>query len=298
MDRVLELTANEGSARLDSFIAAALPELSRTRIQKLIAVGLVTVNGLQARASRKLTPGDRVSVTRTPEADKTPRAEAIPLNIVYEDDDLIVIDKPPGLTVHPAQGRSRGTLVNALLHRYPDLPATDDEQRPGIIHRLDRNTSGLMLVAKNQSALIELAAQFKERTVKKIYLTLVKGHLSPGSGIIEAPIGRHKEKRQKMAIVIEGKESLTEYRVLRYYKDQTLLEVMPQTGRTHQIRVHLAAIGFPVLGDSMYGVKSPHFKRQFLHAQRLEFSLPSSGERISLTSKLPADLEQGLKNLS
>ena len=297
MDRVLELIATGEVTRLDSFIAAALPELSRSRIQKFIAAGLVSVNGHSARASQKLASGDRISVTVHPEPLKIPQAEQIPLNIVYEDDDLMVIDKPPGLTVHPTPGHSGGTLVNALLYHYPDLPFNDDEQRPGIVHRLDRDTSGLMLVAKNEAALKDLAGQFKKHSVNKTYLALVKGHLSPQSGIIEAPIGRHRERRQKMAVVSGGKEATTEYKVERYYKEHTLLEVMPQTGRTHQIRVHLAAIGFPVVGDGVYGTRSPHFKRQFLHAHRLSFRLPSSGEQISCTSPLSADLESGLRKL-
>jgi len=298
MDSVLELTASREAARLDSFIAAAVPRLSRAKAQKLIAESLVTLNGHPARASQKVMPGDKLCITIPPPPDETPQPEEIPLKVVYEDDDLLVIDKPSGLTVHPAPGHSAGTLVNALLSRYPDLPTGGDKMRPGIVHRLDRDTSGLILVAKNNAALKNLSEQFRQHQVQKVYLALVKGLLAPQSGTIEAPIGRHAQQRQRMAIVSQGREAVTEYKVVRYYKGQTLLEVMPQTGRTHQIRVHLAAIGFPVVGDAVYGVKSPLFKRQFLHAHCLSFSLPSSGQEASFTSPLPPDLEDGLSKLA
>lgn len=225
--------------------------------------------------------------------------EAIPLKILYEDEDVVVIDKPPGLAVHPAPGHSSGTLVNALLAHLPSLPETDDPQRPGIVHRLDKDTSGVMLVAKNSAAHRNLTGQFKSRSVQKTYLVLVKGHLAPQEGIIEAPIGRDPRRRERMAVVAEsrGRFARTTYRVIEYVGDNTLLEVKPETGRTHQIRVHLAAIGFPVAGDKMYGARSAGVPRQFVHAHRLGFKLPSTDEYTEFTAELPPDLEQALEEI-
>jgi 23S rRNA pseudouridine1911/1915/1917 synthase len=224
--------------------------------------------------------------------------EAIPLNILYEDDDLLAVDKPAGLTVHPAPGHPGHTLVNAILFHFPHLADIGDSLRPGIVHRLDKDTSGVMLVAKNSVAQANLVEQFKTRSVLKTYLVLVKGQLTPENGIIEAPIGRNPRNRKRMAIVAEGREARTEYRVVKYIGDYTLLEVMPETGRTHQIRVHLSAIGYPVVGDKVYGVKSPYLLRQFVHASRLGFKLSSTGEYVEFTSELPQDLEEVLKAIA
>jgi 23S rRNA pseudouridine1911/1915/1917 synthase len=188
-------------------------------------------------------------------------------------------------------------LVNALLSHLPRLADSGDALRPGIVHRLDKDTSGVMLVAKNRVAQADLAEQFKSRSVAKVYLVLVKGHLTPESGIIEAPIGRDPRNRKKMAVVSQGREARTEYRVIRYVGNYTLLEVRLETGRTHQIRVHLGAIGYPVVGDKVYGIKSPHLLRQFVHASRLGFRLPATGEYIEFNSELPADLAQALKDI-
>ncbi len=223
--------------------------------------------------------------------------EAIPLNILYEDDDLLVVDKPAGLTVHPAPGHPGHTLVNAILAHYPHLADIGDSLRPGIVHRLDKDTSGVMLVAKNRVAQANLSEQFKSRSVSKAYMVLVKGKLTPENGIIEADIGRDPRNRQRMAVVSRGREARTEYRVVKYIGGYSLLEITPETGRTHQIRVHLGAIGFPVVGDPVYGVKSTYLSRQFLHACRLGFKLPSTGEYVEFTSELPPDLEQALKEI-
>jgi 23S rRNA pseudouridine1911/1915/1917 synthase len=208
------------------------------------------------------------------------------------------VDKPAGLTVHPAPGHPAHTLVNAILAHFPHLADIGDSLRPGVVHRLDKDTSGVMLVAKNQVAQANLSKQFKSHSVTKAYLALVKGKLEPESGIIEADIGRDPKNRKKMAVVAEGREARTEYRVIKYIGGYTLLEIMPETGRTHQIRVHLAAIGFPVVGDKVYGVKSKYLTRQFLHACRLGFKLPSSGEYMEFESDLPPDLEQALEAIS
>jgi len=264
----------------------------------LIADGCVTVNGREAKAGLRLESGDKVDIIVAPAPPSSLLPEDIPISIVYEDEDLLVVDKPPGLTVHPAPGHPDRTLLNALLSHVPHLAQMGDSLRPGIVHRLDKDTSGLMLVAKNRSAQLNLIEQFKARSVVKAYLALVKGHLTPEKGLIDAAIGRDARNRKRMAVVREGRPARTQYQVIKYIDDYTLLEVVLETGRTHQIRVHLAAIGYPVVGDPVYGVKSPHLSRQFLHACRLGFRLPSSGEYVEFKSELPDDLERALKEIS
>ena len=298
MDRVYTLIADTPGVRLDKLVSEACAELSRSYAQKLIGDGYITVNGNVAKASLRLNAGDKVTVTIPPPPPSPLSPEAIPLDILYEDDDVLVLSKPAGLTVHPAPGHSSHTLVNALLAHFPRLAELSDSLRPGIVHRLDKDTSGLMLVAKNRIAQMNLAEQFKARSVKKTYLTLVKGKLTPESGAIEAAIGRDTANRKRMAVVKGGREARTRYEVIKYYGEKyTLLEVTLETGRTHQIRVHLAAIGYPVMGDGVYGVKSPHLSRQFLHASRLGFKLPSTGEYVEFTSELPEDLQQALEEM-
>jgi 23S rRNA pseudouridine1911/1915/1917 synthase len=289
--------ADVSGVRLDKFVGDRCPELSRTHAQKLIAAGFITVNGRSTKSSFKLTLNDRVDISIPPESPAPLSPENIPLKIVYEDDDLLVVDKPPGLSVHPAPGHPSHTLVNAVLNYLPALADDADSVRPGIVHRLDKDTSGLIIVAKNRLAHENLSDQFKARSVSKSYIVLVKGKLTPESGVIEAAIGRDPHNRQRMAVVARGRDARTEYRVLRYVGGYSLLEIRPQTGRTHQIRVHLAAIGFPVVGDAAYGVPSPHLSRQFLHASRLGFSLPSTGRYVEFTSPLPPDLEKALKEI-
>jgi 23S rRNA pseudouridine1911/1915/1917 synthase len=286
--------ADAPGARLDRFLGANCPGLSRTHAQALIRQGSVLVNGKCARPSLVLNSGDRIDVNVLPETPAHLAAEEIPLQIIYEDDDLMVIDKPAGLAVHPAPGHPAHTLVNAVLAHLPGL-AGEGDSRPGIVHRLDKDTSGLIVVAKNRAAQADLSAQFKSRTVKKSYLVLVRGKLVPESGLIEANIGRDRRHRQRMAIVAGGRAARTAYRVISYIGGYSLLEIKPETGRTHQIRVHLAAIGFPVVGDATYGVTSPYLKRQFLHASRLGFTLPATGKYVEFELPLPEDLENALK---
>jgi len=283
--------------RLDKFVCDKCPELSRTHAQKLIIDGNIKVNGSPAKASLKLDAGDRVDVVVPPTPPSPLTPEALPLNIIYEDDDLLIIDKPAGMTVHPAPGHPEHTLLNAILAHYPHLIDISDSLRPGIVHRLDKDTSGVMLVAKNALAQSNLIEQFQARSILKVYWVLVKGHLAPESGIIEADIGRDPANRKRMAVVANGREARSRYRVIRYMGNFTLLEVILETGRTHQIRVHLAAIGYPVVGDPVYGVKSDYLSRQFLHACRLGFKLPSTGEYVEFTSELPPDLSQALENI-
>ncbi|HEX78271.1 MAG TPA: RluA family pseudouridine synthase [Dehalococcoidia bacterium] len=286
-----------GGERLDRYLSGQLGGLSRSHIQRLIAQGQVTVNGAVVKPGHILRPGEEVRVILPAPAPATLEAEAIPLNIVYEDHDLLVVDKPPGLTVHPAPGHPAHTLVNAILARCPDL-SLKGTARPGIVHRLDRDTSGLILVAKNDAAQSKLAQQIKGRQVLKQYLVLVRGRLHPEQGIIDAPIGRHPSHRQRMAVVSTGRPARTRYRVVKYFDDRySLVEATLETGRTHQIRVHFAAIGYPVVGDRVYGVAAPFLGRQFVHASKLGFRLPSCGQYVEFSSELPLDLRQALAQL-
>ncbi|MBA7678183.1 Ribosomal large subunit pseudouridine synthase D [subsurface metagenome] len=296
--KVYRFVVDKPAARLDKYVGEKCPELSRTHAQRLIAEGYVTVNDGVAKASHKLNVGDRVKVSVPPTPPSAPSPEAIPLNIIYEDEDLLVVDKPAGLIVHPAPGRPSHTLVNAILSHWADLPDAGDSLRPGIVHRLDRDTSGVMVVAKNDLAQADLISQFKAHSVVKAYVVLVRGHLTPENGIIEAPIGRDPRNRKRMAVVSEGRQARTEYKVIKYIGDYTLLEVRPETGRTHQIRVHLSAIDYPVAGDKVYGVKAAFVSRQFMHACRLGFKLPSTGKYVEFTSELPPDLTQALEKIA
>ena len=295
--KTLQFNSPVPNIRLDKYLTQVLPQFSRAYLQKLIVQGYVLVNGQRTKASQKLDKGDRITVELPPLAGR-PLAEPIPLAIIYEDEDILVIDKPAGLTVHPAPGHPSHTLVNAILAHCPGLAMSKEAIRPGIVHRLDKDTSGLIVIAKNDLAREYLAAQFKSRTVTKGYLVLVNGKLSPEQGIIEAPIGRDPHSRRKMAIAEAGKEASTKYQVRKYLDNYTLVEVTPLTGRTHQIRLHLSAIGCPVVGDSIYGIKSAYLNRQFMHAYRLGFRLPSTKQYQEFTSPLPMDLEQALEFLA
>jgi 23S rRNA pseudouridine1911/1915/1917 synthase len=295
--RKLGFSSPASDVRLDKYLTQVLPQFSRARLQRLIEHGYVLVNGQRTKASQRLTRSDSITVELPPSPGR-PLPEPIPLAVIYEDQDVMVIDKPAGLTVHPAPGHPNHTLVNAILAHCPGLTMSNDVMRPGIVHRLDKDTSGLIVIAKNDSAREYLAAQFKSRTVTKRYLVLVKGRLSPEQGIIEAPIGRNPNRRRTMAVVQLGKQAVTEYQVREYLDDYTLLEVSPVTGRTHQIRIHLSAIGCPVVGDLTYGVRSAHLHRQFVHAYRLGFRLASTKQYQEFTSPLPADLKQALEYLA
>jgi len=295
--KTLEFHSPVSNIRLDKYLTQVLPQFSRAYLQKLIVQGYILVNKQRAKANQRLSNVDRITV-ELPPLSLYPLAEPIPLTIIYEDEDILVIDKPAGLTVHPAPGHPSHTLVNAILAHCPDLAMSNELMRPGIVHRLDKDTSGLIVIAKNDSAREYLAAQFKSRTVTKGYFVLVKGRLSPDQGIIEAPIGRDPHSRRRMAIVETGKEATTRYQVRKYLDNYTLVEITPLTGRTHQIRVHLSAIGYPVVGDSLYGTKSVHLNRQFIHAYRLGFCLPSTKQYQEFIAPLPVDLEQALEHLA
>ena len=296
MAETIELIVEETGGRLDKYIAEHT-DLSRSHIQKLIREGNVLIGGRTARPKRKITQNERITINVPPPESIDIKPENIPLKIAYEDADIIVIDKPAGLTVHPAAGNWSGTLVNALLAHCPDLTGIKGSLRPGIVHRLDKDTSGLIVAAKNDASHLSLAKQIKNREITKVYLALVNGHLSPREGAIEGPIGRHPKDRKKMAIVSTGREARTLYKVMEYIEDCTLLEVSTETGRTHQIRVHLSSIGYPVVGDTVYGGKSKLLKRQFLHACKLGFRLPGNDKYIEFESELPDDLKQALASI-
>jgi len=289
----------KGGERLDRFLADRLPDLSRVQVQRLIKTGLATVNDQPAKPAYRVEPGDRV-VVRVPEASEPMiRPEPIPLQIVYEDDYLLAVDKPAGMVVHPAAGHTGGTLVNALLAYCPQVADVGGVDRAGIVHRLDKDTSGVLLVAKDPETHAVLQRQFKHRQVRKTYLALVEGRVYPKEGIVEAPVGRDRRARKRMAVTRTGRPAVTQYRAVEYFSDHTLLQIRPHTGRTHQVRVHLAWLGYPVVGDRVYGRRRqtllPH--RHFLHAQELVFTHPAMKEKVTLTAPLPPDLKAVLARL-
>jgi 23S rRNA pseudouridine1911/1915/1917 synthase len=290
-----------GGGRADRF-AADLSGLSRSRVQRLMAEGRVTADGVPVKANTVVAPGAVLVIDVPPPEPATIEPEAIPLEVVYEDADVLVVAKPAGLVVHPSPGHWSGTLVNALLARDTAYGGIAGVERPGIVHRLDKDTSGLLVVAKNDAAQTSLMAQLKARRVKKTYLALVQGSVQAAVGRIEAPIGRDPRNRQRMAVVPDGRPSVTGYRVRERFAGWSLLEVDLVTGRTHQIRVHLAALGHPVAGDAVYGTGTarrgpPGLGRLFLHAWRLAFAAPSSGDLVRLEAPLPAELEAVLDGL-
>jgi 23S rRNA pseudouridine1911/1915/1917 synthase len=300
----LTVTPEESKTRLDHFLSQKLEDLTRSRIKKLIEEGHMLVNGALTKAGAMLRAGDVVTVhVPKPEpSDVTP--EAIPLAILHEDSDLIVIDKAAHMVVHPAHGHTSGTLVNALLHHCQDLSGIGGVMRPGIVHRLDKGTSGVMVAAKNDVAHHSLSAQFKDHTIGRVYLAAVRGELREGKGRIEKPLARHSRDRKKIAVHESGRRAVTDYEVLAHRNGISLVKLVPGTGRTHQLRVHLASSGHPILGDSTYGggVQAIHLRssegaallralrRPALHALKLEFDHPTTNRRMSFESPPPEDL--------
>ena len=279
------------------FVARRLPELTRSRVQRLIEDGRITVGGTRARPALRLDVGQAVAVKVPPVSAATAQPEAIALDVLYEDGDLLAVNKPAGMTVHPSPGHHSATLVNAILAHCDDLSGIGGVMRPGIVHRLDRETSGVILVAKNDVAHNGLARQLKERRVRKTYLALVEGTPKPAEGIIDAPIARDPKRRQRMAVFEGGRASETAYRVIERFNGASIVEARPKTGRTHQIRVHLAAIGHAIIGDRVYGRPSSLVRRQFLHALRIEFTHPLTSAAMSIEAPLPADLDDALARL-
>ena len=307
----LTIGADADGLRFDVALARLFPQLSRSRLRALIDSGDARVDGATLRPSAKVRAGQELSVAIPPLQPADPAAEDLPLGIVYEDEDLLVLDKPAGLVVHPGAGRSTGTLVNALLHHVKDLSGIGGVARPGIVHRLDSGTSGLIVVAKNDTAHRSLAAQFEARTVAKEYLTVVHGRPERDRGTIDAPIARDPRHRQKMSVArTGGRAARSSYVVKRALDGASLVSVAIHTGRTHQIRVHMAHLGCPVVGDRTYGgarepaSRSPAardlirtFPRPALHAARLEFAHPRTGARASFESPLPGDMQRLVEGL-
>ena len=288
----------EQGMRLDRFVADRLTDLSRGTVQKLIDSGHVLVDGIARKPKFRMTPGEVVTVDVPPPAPDEILPDPLPLRIVYEDDDIIAIDKPAGLVVHPAPGHPRGTLANALVAHVPGI-SVGGSNRPGIVHRLDKDTSGLIVAAKTDLGRGVLLSQWADKSVEKIYIALVSGVVAENEATIDAPIGRDQQNRQRMGVVRGDRPAVTHVRVQERFPDATLLEVQIDTGRTHQIRVHLAFIGHPVVGDAVYGrprPADPDLDRQFLHAAALALDLPD-GRRVRWTSALPPDLESALHEL-
>jgi 23S rRNA pseudouridine1911/1915/1917 synthase len=299
------ITDNDADRRLDTFLADSITGWSRSRLQRLIDDEDVLVNGRPSKSSYKLRHNDEIEVELTTPASASFTPEEIPLNIVYEDEQLAVINKPAGLVVHPAAGNQSGTLANALAFHFEQLPSTGTVARPGIVHRLDRDTSGLLVVAKTESALEHLGDQFRARTVFKSYVALVHGRVEMDHGRIDQPIGRDLKNRTRMAVVRGGRSALSVYSVRRRFERFTLLDVDLKTGRTHQIRVHLAWLRHPVVGDETYGAGRDNtvqdarvrariktLGRQFLHAEKLSFTHPATGQRLEFVAELPEELTE------
>ncbi len=294
MTLAFRLALDTPGARLDQALAAAHPAFSRTQWQHLIKQGQVTLAGQPVKASQRLLGGEILDIQLPPTAPTDLIPENIPLDIRYEDDDMLAINKPAGMVVHPSAGHTQGTLVNAILAYCPDLPGIGGEKRPGIVHRLDKDTSGLLLVAKHDRALRHLQAQFKSRRVEKTYLALVVGQIQPDQALIDAPIGRDPRHRQRMSVIppfssAAARPAQTDYRLQHTFARYSLLECTPHTGRTHQIRVHLAYIGYPIVNDTLYGLRQRQFAApgHALHAARLCFARPSDDQSLTLEAELP-----------
>ncbi|MDD4238389.1 MAG: RluA family pseudouridine synthase [Desulfotomaculaceae bacterium] len=301
MENSFAVDDEDAGKRLDVYLAEQVEELTRSYIQKLISEMMATVNSQPARANCRLKTGDLVRL-QVPDLEALEViAEPIALDIYYEDADVVVVNKPRGMVVHPAEGNYSGTLVNALLYHCRDLSGINGVMRPGIVHRLDKDTSGLIVAAKNDAAHASLAQQFKDRQVNRFYRALVHGRVKEKSGEVDAPIGRDPRDRQRMAVVQKnGKQAVTTYRVLGRYNGYTYLDLKLRTGRTHQIRVHMSYIGYPVVGDPKYGPTRAHFNLdgQFLHAELLGFSHPRSGQHLEFKAPLPEVLQNVLKHLT
>ena len=284
------IVAKQENVRLDLYISKQKEGLSRTMVQKLIESGNIKVNGNKQKISYKVQINDciTIDVPKAKEVDLKP--QNIPIEIVYEDSDIIVVNKPKGLVVHPANGNPDGTLVNAIMAVCKEsLSGIGGELRPGIVHRLDKDTSGLLIVAKNDKAHIEMSRQIKNREVKKVYIALVKGVIKENEATIDMPIGRSPKDRKKMAVIKDGKEAVTHFKVIKRYENYTLLEIKIDTGRTHQIRVHMAEIGYPIVGDMVYSNGKNEFgvKGQCLHAKSLDFKHPVTKKQMHLEADLP-----------
>ncbi|MGB9750274.1 MAG: RluA family pseudouridine synthase [Caldisericia bacterium] len=283
----IKLISKEENVRLDNYLKENLPSFSREFIKKLIKENSVSVNGINKKPSYKIKLNDVIEINLKEPESLNLKPEKLNIEIIYEDDDIIVVNKPQGMLTHPAGNKKEGTLVNALLYYSKNLSGIGGILRPGIIHRLDKDTSGLLLVAKNDFSHRILSNDLKERKIKRIYYTLVKGVLKEDKGIIEIPLTKNFRSKKFVKPSFLGRESITEYKVIKRYKDYTLLEVSLRTGRTHQIRVHLSFIGYPIVGDRVYGVYNSDLKGQLLHAKKIIFNHPRTNEKLSFETPLP-----------
>ena len=297
--KILQADSSAKGTRLDLYLAEKIPEKSRSHIQKIISEGKVTVDEKIVKPNYKIVGGEKISVEEINAVEGVFFAENLPLNILYEDADIIVINKIRGMTVHPAENVTSGTLVNALLYHCKDLSGINGVKRPGIVHRLDKDTSGVMVVAKNDFAHVNLAEQIKNKTAIRTYLAIVHGVLRDDKGIINGAIGRDKFDRKKMAVTADGKFAVTEFKVLERFKNFSYVECKLQTGRTHQIRVHMSEIGHPLVGDEKYSARKNPFdiKGQALHSHTLSLTHPKTGERMNFIASLPDDMKKILENL-
>ncbi len=301
MSEHIEITAEESGERIDALLARMVPELTRSAAQRLLEEGLVTLGGVPVKKNRRTEPGE-VYAALLPEPElPEPEPQDIPLDIVYEDADVVVVNKPRGMVVHPAPGHPDGTLVNALLwHCGESLSGVGGERRPGIVHRIDKDTSGLIIAAKNDFAHLALSAQLADRSLSRVYEAVARGEFREEAGTVDAPIGRHPTERKRMAVTERGsRPAVTHWEVIARYRGWTHIRCRLETGRTHQIRVHMAYIGHPLLGDMVYGAKKPErgLEGQCLHARELKFLHPRTGEAIHLSTELPEYFQQVLASL-
>ena len=301
MSEHIEITAEESGERIDALLARLVPELTRSAAQRLLEEGLVTLGGVPVKKNRRTEPGE-VYAALLPEPElPEPEPQDIPLDIVYEDADVVVVNKPRGMVVHPAPGHPDGTLVNALLwHCGESLSGVCGERRPGIVHRIDKDTSGLIIAAKNDYAHLALSAQLADRSLSRVYEAVARGEFREEAGTVDAPIGRHPTERKRMAVTERGsRPAVTHWEVIARYRGWTHIRCRLETGRTHQIRVHMAYIGHPLLGDMVYGAKKPErgLEGQCLHARELKFLHPRTGEEIHLSTELPEYFQQVLASL-
>lgn len=294
----IELIAEEKGSRVDAYIASKT-NITRSAVQRLIESGDITINGKSIKAKQPIKSGDRIHIMLPPPAVTELIAQDIPIDIVYQDQDIAVINKPVGMVVHPAAGNPDGTLVNALMFHLKDLSGIGGELRPGIVHRIDKNTSGLLVIAKNDEAHNFLSAEMKTHSVSRTYIALCEGNFREESGTINAPIGRHRIDRKRMAVVADGREAITHWQVIERFSNMTLLQVKLETGRTHQIRVHMAHINHSIVGDDVYssGKNSLGFSGQALHAEELRFKHPRTGEWMCFSAELPEIFRNALEKL-
>ena len=295
-----EYIIKEDGIRLDKAIAELDPDISRMTVQKLIEDDKILVNGKKEKASYKVKINDKIIIEFEKPKESKLKAEEIPLNVIYEDNDIIIINKEKGMVVHPGNGNPDGTLANAIMARCKDsLSGIGGEIRPGIVHRIDKDTSGIIIVAKNDKAHLNISEQIKEHKTTKTYLALVRGRVKENEATIDMPIGRSKKDRKKMAVDKDGKKAVTHFKVLKRYSDCTLLEVVIETGRTHQIRVHLSEIGYPIIGDYIYSNGKNRFdvEGQMLHAYKIKFKHPTTNEEVEYTAELPKYFKDILEKL-